>query len=92
MLLDMGFPGGSAWAMARDVQAGVLLITERTFLRFQAAEMDTLNVEIEKQLREVRGNQPAIDDMAEVQLRNRKIQRLNTAQLVMRAHRQRKRI
>ena len=88
----MGFPGGSAWAMAKDIQEGVLLCTERTFIRFQVTELDQLGFELERQLREVRGNQAALDDMPAIQLRNRKIQRITTAQLILRTYRQHKRI
>jgi hypothetical protein len=92
MLWPMSFPGGSAWAMARDVQAGVLLVTERTFLRFQVAEMDQFNTEVERQLRDVRGVQAPPDDVAATQVRQRKMQRLSSAQVVLRAHRKHKRI
>ena len=88
----MGFPGGSAWAMAKDIQDGVMLVTERTFIRFQVTELDQLNFEIEKQLRDVRGNQAQLNDMPAIQLRNRKIQRLNTAQMIMRNYRKNNRV
>lgn len=88
----MGFPGGSAWAMAKDIQEGVMLVTERTFIRFQVSELDQLHFELEKQLREVRGNQASLDDMPAIQLRNRKIQRLNTAQVILRTYRQNKKV
>ena len=76
--------------MAKDIQEGVLLCTERTFIRFQVAELDQLSFELDKQMREVRSNQAALDDMPAIQLRNRKIQRLNTAQLILRTYRQNK--
>lgn len=88
----MGFPGGSAWAMAKDIQEGVLLVTERTFIRFQVTELDQLNFELEKQLRDVRGNQAALSDMPAIQLRNRKIQRLNTAQVILRTYRKNQKV
>jgi hypothetical protein len=30
--------GGSAWAMAKDISEGYILVTERTFVRFESGE------------------------------------------------------
>jgi hypothetical protein len=70
----------------------VLLCTERTFIRFQVTELDQLSFELERQLRDVRGNQAALDDMPAIQLRNRKIQRISTAQMILRSYRQNKKV
>jgi hypothetical protein len=53
--------------------------------------MDQFAFEIERQLRDVRGDQVPIDDLELVKRRNRKIQRLNSARMVMRSYRQRNR-
>jgi len=76
--------------MARDIAEGVVLVTERTYMRFDASQLDQLGFELERALREVRGEQPAIDDLAAVKVRNRKIQRLNGAQVMLKSHRQRR--
>jgi hypothetical protein len=81
------FIGGSAYAMSRQIADGFLLVTERTFLRLSRGELDTLAFELDKLLREVRGQQPAIDDMPAVQQRNRRIQRLNTCRMMLQAYR-----
>jgi hypothetical protein len=86
------FLGGSAWAMTRDITEGFLLVTERTFTRLLPAELDQLAFEIDRHLREVRGDQPPLDDIPALQVRNRRIQRLNSALFVLRAYRQKKRI
>ena len=85
------FTGGSAYAMVKQVADGVLLVTERSFRRLGRGELDKLGFEIEKVLREVRGEQPALEDLAAVQQRNRKIQRLNTCRMMLRTYRQRHR-
>jgi hypothetical protein len=77
--------------MAKDICEGVLLVTDRTFQRLVPAELDQLGFEIDRALREVRGNQPALDDQAALQLRNRKITRLSQALTMLRAHQQRRR-
>jgi hypothetical protein len=83
----MTFPGGSAWAMARDIAEGYLTITERTLKNLSRAELDLLAFELERHLRDVRGDQAPLDDMQAIQTRNRKIQRVNTAVMVLRSYR-----
>ncbi len=85
------FLGGSAWAMTRDITEGYILVTERTFHRMVAADLDQLAFEIDRHLREVRGEQPPLEDIPALQQRNRRIQRLNSALFVLRAYRQKKR-
>jgi hypothetical protein len=80
----MGFPGGSAWSMARDIAEGYTLVTERTFRMLSPADLEKLSFEMDRHLRELRGDQPALDDLPAVQLRNRRIQRMNQALLVLR--------
>ena len=86
------FTGGSAYAMVQQIADGFLLVTERTFIRLGRGELDKLGFELDKVLREVRGEQPALEDLAAVRKRNRKIQRLNTCRMMLRTYRQRRRI
>ncbi|KAB2963597.1 MAG: hypothetical protein F9K18_08390, partial [Thermoanaerobaculia bacterium] len=79
------FPGGSAWGMAKDIGEGVLLPTERSFIRLQPSEMEQLAFELDRALRDVRGNQPPLDDQAALQQRNRKIMRLTQGMSMLRA-------
>ena len=73
------FMGGSAWAMAQQIGDGFILVSERTFKRLDRGELEKLAFEMDKLMREVRGDQPAIDDLPAVQQRNRKISRLTGA-------------
>ena len=86
------FIGGSAQAMVRQVSEGYLLVTERNFKRLQRGDLDQLAFEIEKLLREIRGDQPDLDDREAIQVRNRRIQRLNTCRMMLRTYRQRRRV
>lgn len=88
----MAFPGGSAYAMARDIAEGYQSVTERTFQRMNRAELDKLVFELDKQLRSIRGTQPDHGDTQEIQKRNRRIQRLNTAKMILRSYRQKRKI
>lgn len=87
----MGIPGGSAYAMSRDIAEGYTLVTERTFKTLTPAELDKLVFEMDRHLRELRGDQPPLDDIPAIQLRNRRIQRINQAMLVLRSFRTRQR-
>lgn len=83
------FPGGSAFAMARDIGGGYVLVTERTYQRFSVEELDQLAFELDRSLRETRGDQPPLEDLAAIQLRNRKLQRLTGALTMLRGYQQR---
>lgn len=82
----MGFPGGSAYAMARDVGEGYLLVTERTFKTMTRADLNQVVFELDRYLRELRGDQPALDDLPAVQLRQRKMQRINSVLTMVRSY------
>ncbi len=84
--------GGSAYAMVQQVAEGFMLVTERSFKRLGRAELDKLGFELEKVMRETRGDLPPADDLQAIQKRNRKIQRLNTCRMMLRTYRQRRRV
>lgn len=88
----MAFPGGSAYAMARDVAEGYLLLTERVFKTMSRSDLDQINFEFDRYLRELRGEQPALDDTPALQLRQRRMQRLNNAIIFVRGYRTRQKI
>jgi hypothetical protein len=78
--------------MARDVAEGYLLVTERTFKTMTRADLEQLTFEIDRHLRELRGDQPSLDDQAAIQQRQRRMQRLNSALLMIRSYRQRQKL
>src|SRR4051794_41686238 len=69
----MAFPGGSAYALARDIAGGFTTVSERTFKTMTRPDLDLLGFEIDRHLRELRGEQPALDDLAGIQQRNRRL-------------------
>jgi hypothetical protein len=85
------FPGGSAYAMAKDISEGYLLVTERTYLRLLPQELEQLAFEMDRSMRDIRGDQPAIDDLPAVKTRNRKLQRLTNAMTMLRSVQARRR-
>jgi len=85
------FPGGSAFAMAKDIAEGYVLVTERTYQRFEPLQLDQLAFEMERALRDIRSDLSAQDDMATIQLRNRKLQRLTQGLSMLRSTQMRSR-
>ena len=86
-----GFGGGSAWSMAKEIGDGFVNVTERTFRTMDVPQMAKLGHEIDRLLRELRGGSVTDEPLPEVQIRKRRIQRLSTAMMVMRSHRQKTR-
>lgn len=85
------FLGGSAYAMASQISEGFVLVTERTFQRMAMGDVDKLAFEIDKRMREIRGEQPNLEDTQALQQRNRKLMRLNQATQMLQFHRQKRR-
>ncbi len=81
------FLGGSAYAMATGIAEGYHTVTERSFRAMSGGDLEQLAQEMDHHLRELRGEQPPLDDLTGIQHRNRKIQRLSTALMVLRAYR-----
>jgi len=77
--------------MAKDIAEGFVLVTERTFKTMGPADSGQLALEMDRLLREFRGENSSKDESTVVQARNRRIQRLNTALNVLRAHRMKSR-
>ncbi|HVT60455.1 MAG TPA: hypothetical protein VHR45_18930 [Thermoanaerobaculia bacterium] len=73
--------------MTRDIAEGYVLMTERTCRSLTVGDLDRLAFEIDRHLREVRGEQAPLDDVPAIQMRNRRIQRLNSALTVLRSFR-----
>jgi len=83
----MAIPGGSAFGYARDISEGFQVVTERSFKGLTKGEMDQLAFEIDRSLRDVRAEQVPVDDLPLIKAKNRKIQRLNGALMMMRGYR-----
>ena len=75
----MAYLGGSAYAMARDVGEGYILLNQNLLKRMAPDELKQLRFEIERILTGVRSEQHPIDDSLAIQVRNRKLSRLNSA-------------
>lgn len=77
------FMGGSAYAMSRDIAEGYILLSAAILKGFNASELAQLRQQLEKVQREVRADQPPLDDIQAIQRRGRKISRISSALLVI---------
>jgi hypothetical protein len=75
----MAFLGGSAYAMARDVGEGFVLISPVLLKRMTDEELRQLRFEIDRILTGIRSEQYPMDDQNALGNRNRRISRLNSA-------------
>ncbi len=86
------FMGGSAPAMARQVCDGYTLLSQTTIKRLSLQQMQELEFEIEKRLRETRADTPDMADLDAVRDRNRRISRIENAVRVLRHTMQQRRM
>jgi len=77
------FLGGSAYSMSRDIAEGFVLLNANLLKKFTGAELAQLRQQLEKVQKEVRAEQPPLDDVQAIQKRGRKISRISSALLVL---------
>jgi hypothetical protein len=85
-----GFQGGSAWKMAQDITEGYATVNLHTLKRFQMADLKKLAFELGKFERTIRGEQVPLDDIDAIKAKNRKLQRIAQALMMMRDFAQRR--
>ena len=78
------FQGGSAPAMARQICDGFTLVSQVSLKRLSLEQMTMLEFELDKRLRETRGEVVDLNDQPALQTRNRKISRIEGALRVVR--------
>ena len=83
------FLGGSAYTMAHEIAEGFVQVTDRTYRGMAAADLQKLAQEIDRHMRELRGEPSATDGPVELQARQRKLLRLRGALSILRAHQSR---
>jgi hypothetical protein len=79
------YQGGSAPAMARQVCDGFSLLSQVSLKRLSLEQMTTLEFELDKRLRETRGEPVDLDDQPGLQTRNRRLSRIEGALRVLRS-------
>ena len=71
--------------MVRQITEGYTLVSVVSLKRFTPEELRTLQLEIERRLRDLRGEQVDLSDIPSIQLRNRRVSRLEGALRVIRS-------
>ena len=79
------FLGGSAPAMVRQIAEGFVTPNAVMLKRFTPAELHAVQVELEKKLREARGEATDLSDTEAIQRKNRRLSRLEGALRIVRA-------
>ncbi len=82
------FMGGSAPAMARQISEGYTLVTAATLKRLSVQELDLLLFELDKTLRDLRGEPVDLENLKAIQTRNRKMSRIENSLRVIRGTKQ----
>jgi hypothetical protein len=85
------YMGGSALGMAEQILEGYVLLTSVQLKRLTDPEMDQLQFEVERKLRDLRGEVVPQTDVPAIQARNRKLMRLSGAIQQMQATRAKRR-
>ncbi len=86
------FMGGSAPAMARQVCDGYTLLSPNSLKRLTLDQMKQLEFEMDKKLRNTRGEQPDLQDQPALLDRNRRISRIEGQIRVLRSTIQQKKM
>jgi len=73
------FIGGSPYAMANQLRDGYILLNRIVLKKYSLRDLQVLKSELEKLLREVRSQQPPLEDIKAIKLRNRRMQKLISA-------------
>jgi len=85
------FLGGSAPAMARQISEGFTTVNAVMLRRFDLHELDSLVFELDRRLRELRGEHVDLEDTVAIQAKNRRISRLEGGIRVIRGTLQQRR-
>lgn len=78
------FQGGSAPAMAKQICDGYSLVNQVSLKRLSIDQMVKLEFELDKRLRDTRGEVVNLEDQPALQKRNRRISRIEGAMRVLR--------
>ena len=86
------YVGGSAPSMARQVCDGFTLLSPVILKRLSLDQMTKLEFELDKRIRETRGEPMDLDDQPALQARNRRLSRIESAMRVLRHSMQQRRM
>ncbi|MEE9219568.1 MAG: hypothetical protein V3U98_10935 [Acidobacteriota bacterium] len=79
------FIGGSAYMMARDVAEGYILLNDPMLRKFIRSEVQQVLFELDKLIREARGEAVDQEDVPAIQRKNRRVSRINAAVSILKS-------
>jgi hypothetical protein len=77
--------GGSAFAMARDIGEGLILLNDTMLRKYQSTELQQLMFELDKLIKEARGEAVDQEDTQAIQKKNRRISRIISAMSIVKS-------
>ncbi|MDH5405847.1 MAG: hypothetical protein OEX80_04855 [Candidatus Aminicenantes bacterium] len=80
------FIGGSPYAMANQLKEGYILLNRVILKKYSLSDLQALKSELEKLLREIRAQQPPLEDIKSIKLRNRRMQKLSSSLSMIESH------
>ncbi|MBE9536968.1 MAG: hypothetical protein IMF07_07275 [Proteobacteria bacterium] len=83
---------GNPHKMAVDIAGGYISFTVATLKRYTAGDLKTINTNLQLVLRELRRQQPPLEDVMAIKLKNMKIQRVNHALTIISSYCRKKRL
>ena len=86
------YMGGSAPAMARQICDGYVLLSPVMCKRLDIKQMETLEFELDKRLREARSEPMDLEDQDGLKLRNRRLSRIENGLRTLRHAMQQRRM
>lgn len=79
------FIGGSAFGMARDIAEGLILLNDTMLRKFAPTETQQLLFELDKMIKDARGEQVDQEDTQAIQKKNRRISRIQSAMSILKS-------
>lgn len=83
---------GNPKEVARDIANGFFVFSQATCRRYAPAELSILYRQLEQVAREIRAEQIPLDQVVEIQKKNLRLGRANTALMFIRNHAKRHRL
>jgi len=79
------FIGGSAFGMARDIAEGLILLNDTMLRKFAPNESQQLLFELDKMIKDARGETVAQEDTQAIQKKSRRISRIQSAMNIVKS-------
>jgi hypothetical protein len=83
---------GNPHKMAVDIAEGYISFTVATLKKYSVGDLKTIHTNLQLVLRELRREQPALEDIMAIKMKNMKMQRVNHALTIISSYCRKKRL